>query len=45
MILDKIAEHKRQEVALAKSRRSLASLQDRVSDLEGQPRGFLRRLD
>jgi indole-3-glycerol phosphate synthase len=44
MILDKIAEHKRQEVALAKSRRSLASLQQGIDDLEDQPRGFLRAL-
>lgn len=44
MILDKIAEHKHQEVALAKSRRSLASLQQGIADLEGQPRGFLRAL-
>lgn len=44
MILDKIAEHKRQEVAQAKSRRSLASLQRGVAELEDQPRGFLRAL-
>jgi len=44
MILDKIAEHKLQEVALAKSRRSLASLQQGIDDLEDQPRGFLRAL-
>jgi indole-3-glycerol phosphate synthase len=44
MILDKIAEHKRQEVIQAKSRRSLASLQSGVDDLEDQPRGFLRAL-
>jgi indole-3-glycerol phosphate synthase len=44
MILDKIAEHKRLEVIQAKSRRSLASLQDGVGDLEDQPRGFLRAL-
>jgi len=44
MILDKIAEHKRLEVALAKSRRSLASLQQGIDDLEDQPRGFLRTL-
>lgn len=44
MILDKIAEHKRQEVALAKSRRSLASLQQGIDDLEDQPRGFLHAL-
>ena len=44
MILDKIAEHKRHEVALAKSRRSLASLQRGIGELEDQPRGFLRAL-
>ena len=44
MILDKIAEHKRREVALAKRRRSLTSLQRGVDDLEDQPRGFLRAL-
>lgn len=44
MILDKIAEHKHQEVALAKSRRSLSSLQRGISELEDQPRGFLRAL-
>ena len=44
MILDKIAKHKRQEVALAKSRRSLSSLQQGIDELEDQPRGFLRAL-
>lgn len=44
MILDKIANHKRQEVSLAKSRRSLASLQRGVDEMEDQPRGFLRAL-
>ncbi|MGW8312403.1 MAG: indole-3-glycerol phosphate synthase TrpC [Desulfuromonadales bacterium] len=44
MILDQIAEYKRQEVALAKVRRPLASLQNGVRDLEDQPRGFLRAL-
>ncbi len=44
MILDKIAAYKRQEVALAKSRRSLASLQRGIDELEDQPRGFLRAL-
>jgi indole-3-glycerol phosphate synthase len=44
MILDKIAEHKRQEVAQAKSRRSLASLQRGIAELEDQTRGFLRSL-
>lgn len=44
MILDQIAAHKRREVALAKSRCSLASLQRRADDLEEAPRGFLRAL-
>ena len=44
MILDEIAEHKRQEVAQAKSRRSLESLRRGLADLEDQPRGFLRAL-
>ena len=44
MILDKIAAHKREEVAQAKSRRSLASLQQGIADLEDPPRGFLRSL-
>lgn len=44
MILDKIAEHKRREVALAKGRRSLSSLLQGVCELEGQTRGFLRAL-
>ncbi len=44
MILNKIAEHKRQEVAMARNRRSLASLQSGVAELEDQPRGFLRAL-
>jgi indole-3-glycerol phosphate synthase len=44
MILAKITEYKRQEVELAKSRRSLASLQSGVEALEDQPRGFLRAL-
>ncbi len=44
MILDKIVEHKRGEVALAKSRRSLVSLQRGIDELEDQPRGFLRAL-
>lgn len=44
MILDKIAEHKRLEVIQAKSRRSLASLQNGIGELEDQPRGFLRAL-
>lgn len=44
MILDKILEHKRQEVALARKRRSLESLQNGVDELEDHPRGFLRAL-
>ncbi len=44
MILDKIAAHKRQEVAQAKSRRSLASIEAGVAELEAQPCGFLRAL-
>ena len=44
MILDTIAEYKRLEVAQAKSRRSLASLQKDIGELEDQPRGFLRAL-
>lgn len=44
MILDKIAEHKRHEVAIAKSRRSLDSLKSGICGLEDQPRGFLRSL-
>jgi indole-3-glycerol phosphate synthase len=44
VILDQIAEYKRQEVALAKVRRPLASLQNGVRELEDQPRGFLRAL-
>jgi len=44
MILDKIANHKREEVAQAKRRRSLASLQQGIADLEDPPRGFLRAL-
>ena len=44
MILDKIAEYKRLEVAQAKNRRSLASLQAGIGELEDQPRGFLRAL-
>ena len=44
MILDKIAEHKRLEVSLAKSRRSLSSLRNGIAELEDQPRGFLRAM-
>lgn len=44
MILDKIAEYKHEEVALAKSRRSLDSLKNGIAGLEDQPRGFLRAL-
>jgi indole-3-glycerol phosphate synthase len=44
MILDKIAEHKRREVALAKQRRPIDSLRRGVAALEDPPRGFLRAL-
>lgn len=44
MILDKIHEHKRQEVALAKKRRSLSSLKQGIDNLEDPPRGFLRAM-
>ena len=44
MILDKITEHKHREVARAKERRSLDSLQRGIAELEDQPRGFLRAL-
>jgi len=44
MILDKIAEHKRREVAQAKERRPIDSLQRGVGELEDLPRGFLRAL-
>lgn len=44
MILDRIAAYKRQEVAQAKSRCSLATLQHRIAALEDVPRGFLRTM-
>jgi indole-3-glycerol phosphate synthase len=44
LILDKIAAYKREEVKQARSRRSLASLQQGIGDLEDQPRGFMRAL-
>ncbi len=44
MILDRIAEHTRQEVALAKGRFPLAALQRRIDEREDLPRGFLRAL-
>jgi len=44
MILDKIAAHKREEVARAKSRRSLDSVIQGIAELEDNPRGFLRAL-
>ena len=44
MILDKIAEHKRREVAQAKERRPIDSLRRGVGELEDLPRGFLRAL-
>lgn len=44
MILDKIVEVKKQEVAAAKAAMSLAELQARVGDVEDVPRGFARAL-
>jgi indole-3-glycerol phosphate synthase len=44
MILDKIVEVKKQEVAAAKAAVSLAELQARVGDIEDIPRGFIRAL-
>ena len=44
MILDKIHQHKRQEVAAAKLATPPAELMARLADLEGQPRGFARAL-
>lgn len=44
MILQKIYEHKLEEVALAKRRRSLESIMLGLSELEDKPRGFLRAL-
>lgn len=45
MILEKIVEHKRDEIATAKSQHPLTELVARVADLEDQPRGFARALD
>ena len=44
MILDKIVEVKKQEVAAAKAAMSLSELQARVGDVEDLPRGFVRAL-
>lgn len=44
MILDKILETKKDEIAAAKSRQPLAKMRDRIGDLEDQPRGFARSL-
>lgn len=44
MILQRILETKRAEVAAAKSRQPLARMRSRVGDLEDQPRGFARAL-
>lgn len=44
MILDKILETKKEEVAAAKLRQPLVKVRDRVGDLEDQPRGFARSL-
>jgi indole-3-glycerol phosphate synthase len=43
-ILKRIVEHKREEVAAAKSAMSLSDLKSHFSDREDQPRGFLRAL-
>jgi indole-3-glycerol phosphate synthase len=43
-VLRRIFEHKRQEVAAAKSSASLAEVKARLSDREDQPRGFERAL-
>ncbi len=43
-ILQKIVEHKRDEVAAAKRALSLADLKGHLSDREDQPRGFYRAL-
>jgi indole-3-glycerol phosphate synthase len=43
-ILQKIVEHKRQEVASARAAQPLAELKARVADREDQPRGFERAL-
>ena len=44
MILDKIVEHKREEVAAAQRQYPMADLVARVRDLEDPPRGFVRAL-
>ncbi len=44
MILERILETKKQEVAAAKSRMSCADQMARIGDLEDQPRGFARAL-
>lgn len=44
-ILKKIVEHKRQEVAAAKAQLPMARLMDRLSQVEDQPRGFIRALE
>jgi len=44
MILDKIVEVKKQEVAAAKAAMSLSELKARVGDVEDLPRGFARAL-
>jgi indole-3-glycerol phosphate synthase len=43
-VLKKIVSHKREEVAAAKSARSLSDLKAHLSDREDQPRGFVRAL-
>ncbi|AAR35753.1 indole-3-glycerol phosphate synthase TrpC [Geobacter sulfurreducens] len=43
-ILKKIVEHKRGEVAAARSAAPLAEVKARIADLEDQPRGFERAL-
>ena len=44
MILERILKTKREEVAAAQQRQSLAKMCSRVGDLEDQPRGFARAL-
>ena len=44
MILDRILQTKREEIARSVARESLAELALRVGDLEDQPRGFARSL-
>lgn len=43
-ILQRILDHKREEVALAKAKLPLARLEDRLALVEDQPRGFARAL-